>query len=161
MVKLNFFILFLIIIFSCSQKKTEERKIEKIFAYGITLTKESSPKEVANLLIKGLDNEDEELLKKLVAVDYETKEIEKIFKNQGKKAKINKEEVADLTVSGWLLTYTFFEKGKTRVIEEEIEGDFAYVYASGIKPNGKERTIEIRMVKEEGFWKIQAGLKEY
>ncbi|MEO0131262.1 MAG: hypothetical protein ABIK76_06190, partial [candidate division WOR-3 bacterium] len=121
MVKLNFFILFLIIIFSCSQKKTEERKIEKIFAYGITLTKESSPKEVANLLIKGLDNEDEELLKKLVAVDYETKEIEKIFKNQGKKAKINKEEVADLTVSGWLLTYTFFQKGKTRVIEEEIE----------------------------------------
>jgi len=142
-------------------QQSQLEKTEKISAYGISLTRESSPKEVANLLIKGLDNDDKNILSKLVAVKYEMKEIEKIFHKYGKKANVTPEKTATITVLGWMATYAFFEKGQTTITEEKIEGDKSYVYAIGQKPNGAKRTLEIRMIREDGWWKIQAGLREY
>jgi|UniRef100_A0A7C3UW02 hypothetical protein len=148
--------LLLISIVGCPREKKKEP--EKISAYGLTLTKNSPPKEVAGLLIKGLDNEDESLLVRLVAIKYEMREVEEILKSFSKR--LTPERVASLTASGWLLTYSFFLPGKTRIEEERIEGDSAYVYARGEKRDGRMKTLEVKMVREDGWWKVTAGLKE-
>jgi len=132
---------------------------EKIAAYGLTLTTESSPIEVAKLLVKGLDNEDKGLLTKLVAVKYEMKEMEKIFHKYGRKSNLTPEKVAIVVSSGWLATYLSFQSGKTILVKEKIEGNNAIVYATGINLKGEKQILEIKMVREDNWWKVQSGLK--
>jgi len=141
------------------QEDSQQNQPNIISAYGITLTKESSPREVASVLIKGLDNDDEVGLTKLVAVKNEMAEIEKIYQKYGQRAKkLTPEKVAITTAKGWIACYAIFEPGRTRIIGEKVEGEKAYVYCVGIDPQRKERAFEIRMVREDGWWKVIAGL---
>jgi len=161
--KIFFFILVLVAINSnCGQKKKVSENIlpDTISAYGITITKESSPKEIAYLLIKGLDNDDEKLLAKLVAVKHEIEEIKKLFNKKGMrmKRKPTFEEVATLTAKGWIASYAILEPGRTRIVDEIIEGERASVYCVGINPRGKEQSFEIWFVWEDNRWKAEAGL---
>jgi len=145
-----------------TQKETgQQSQPEKVSAYGITLIRESSPREVANLLIKGLDNDDKNILSKLVAVKYGAEEVEKIFRKYGKKSNISPEKSTALAVSGWMATYAFFEQGQTAITGDKTEGDKAYVYATGRnQTSGANQNLEIRMVREDGWWKIQPGLQQ-
>ncbi len=143
------------------EKIVPKSEAEKISAYGITLTRESSPREVAHLLVKGLDNEDRELLSKLVAVKHEMEEVKNLFREYGRAYKGSPEKVAASVAAGWMATYLFFQSGQTAVTDERIEGDKASVYATGRKLNGEIRTLEIRMIREDGWWKVQAGLHEF
>jgi hypothetical protein len=145
------------------ESKTEEgyTQPEEISAYGTTLTKESPPEQVAELLIKGLDNKDTELLKKLVAVRHEMEAVEAIYSKYGKKSNISPDKSAALAVAGWQATYSFFKEGQTTITKTEIDGDTAAVYATAKGgTNMENRYIRINMVKEDGWWKATAGIKE-
>lgn len=141
------------------QEGSQQNQPNIISAYGITLTRESSPREVASVLIKALDNNDEVMLTKLVAIKNEMEEFKKIYQRYGQRAKkITPEKVAITTAKGWIASYAIFEPGRTRIIGVKVEGEKAYVYCVGINSQGKERAFEIRMVREDGWWKVIAGL---
>jgi hypothetical protein len=143
--------------------KTEEgiTQPEEISGYGITLTRESTPEEVAQLLIKGLDNKDTGLLKQLVAVKYETEAVDAIYSKYGKKSSVTPEKAAGLAVAGWQATYAFFKAGQTTITKTEVQGDTATVYATakGVT-NLENRYIRINLVREDNWWKATAGIKE-
>jgi len=133
----------------------------EISAYGITLTKESPPGKVAELLIKGLDNGDTELLKKLVAVKHETAAVDAIYGKYGKKSSITPDKAASLAVAGWKATYSFFKKGETTVTKTDLQGETATINATAKGgTNLEERHIRINLVMEDGWWKVTAGIKE-
>ena len=133
---------------------------EEISGYGITLTKDSSPEEVAALLIKGLDNEDTILLKQLVAVKHEKKEMSAIYERYGKESPVTLESAANLAVKGWQMTYSFLAKGQTSITKTDIHGDTATVHAMAKgHVNFEDRYIRIKLIKEDGWWKVAAGIE--
>lgn len=145
----------------------EEEDISRPITYQTGLSPESTPTEVANLLIKGLDEENEELLAALAAGKEEARAIEDIFRKHGlSPGKSRGEEAraaaaARLAASGWRATYVFFKKGETRVTGEEIRAEEATVYAEGKKKATLEPgTIIISLIREDGIWKVRAGLHE-
>jgi hypothetical protein len=138
------------------QTKAEPAEIS---AYGIRLEKDSGPEDVSALLIKGLDNKDEELLKKLAAVEFAKAEIDGIFRKYGKKSDVTSEQAAEFAVSGWLLTYAFLKEGKTAIIQTEIEGGNAEVICSAENSaTGEPRKLKIELLKENGWWKVKHGI---
>jgi len=153
------FILF-IILSSISCKKNE--KFKSFTAYGITIDSTTEPMKIAEVLIKALDEENDSVLKLLVAVKSEKNAIKEIYKKYYQKPREMKDEnIRKLVISGWMLTYSFFEKGNTYITGDKVGEDSAFVYASGLKINGERRNMMIRMVKEDGFWKVLGGIKEF
>jgi len=145
----------------CDKRKGagEKTQPDTISAYGITLTEESTPEEVAGLLIRGLDNDDKDVLTRLVAIKNEMVEIKKIYQKLGQRPKdLTPEGVAIITAKGWIASYAIIEPGRTEITGERIEGERASVYCAGIDQQGKKRTFEIRLVREDGWWKVTAGL---
>jgi len=132
---------------------------EKISAYGMTLTAESYPGKVAELFIKALDNGDTDILKKLVAVEDARKETDAIFGKYGKASDMTSEKVTGLVTAGWKASYAFFREGQTSITNIKVE-DVAVVYAMAVnKSTGKNVKILICLVRENGWWKVKAGIK--
>ncbi|HNQ36188.1 MAG TPA: hypothetical protein PKN80_09025, partial [bacterium] len=73
----------------------------RISAYGLTVTVESTPREVTALLLRGLDNGDGDLLARLAAVEDIMAELERIYRRYGKDSKLTREQVVQVAVSGW------------------------------------------------------------
>ena len=135
-------------------------KPEEISAYGMTLTAESYPGKVAGLFIKALDNGDTDILKKLVAVEDARKETEAIFGKYGKATDMTSEKVSGLVIAGWKASYAFFREGQTSIFGIKVEGGNAEVYATAVnKSTGKNGKILICLVKENGWWKVKAGIE--
>lgn len=157
MKRIFFIILFISI--SCNKNKA---KYEQITAYGITIDKDTEPLKIAEVFIKALDEENTDVLKKLVAVNAERKAILKVFKKYYLKPRnIEDENIKEIVISGWSLTYSFFKKGNVYITGDKVGVDSAFVFASGLKVNDERKTIEIRFVREKGYWKILSGLKEF
>lgn len=158
-----FFLFGLILIFSgcvSSKKEADILLPQEISGYGITITKASTPQDVARLLIQGVDNKDEALLAKLVAVKDGKKKTEEIFAKYGRREKWPYDAVAKTAASGWQATYSFYDKFKTRIIEEKIEGELAFVKAAGInRVSQQERKFEIRLIKEDNLWRVRMGIQ--
>jgi len=134
-------------------------RAEEVSGYGITLREESPPQEVARLLITGLDNRNEELLKKLVAVKYAREEIDRIFSKHGRKSNTTDEQAAVFAVDGWIMTYSFFINGQTGITSTTVDGDNAAVIATGKnRATGKSRKIKINLRREGGWWKAEHGI---
>lgn len=131
---------------------------DTISAFGIILTEESPPRDVARLLIQALDNDDEQILTKLVAVKYEAQAIARIRQQLaalGKK--LTPEKIAVITAAGWRGTYLSFTPGRTRITGEIILGETAYVNIIATTIQGKEQPNAIKMVREDNRWKIPAA----
>lgn len=65
------------------------------------------------------------------------------------------EDVESLAVAGWIATYASFRKDKLLSLRKTINGE-CIVTARGVNPKG-EKTVEIRMVKENGGGKLWEG----
>ncbi len=157
MKKLNLYLIFLFFIF-CSKKTGSE----PVTLYGVKIDKETEPIKIAEILIRALDEENDTVLQKLVAVNTERTAILELYKKYSQKPKkISDENIRKLTSSGWLLTYSFFEKGNTYITGDKVGKDSAFVYASGLKVNGERRTMVISLIKENGYWRVLGGIKEY
>jgi len=158
---LKVFLLFFVVTFiTCGGKKqtAQINQPDSIAGYGIVLTEESSPRDVARLLIQALDNDDEQLLTKLVAVKYETRALKTIRRQQGAAGKkLSPEKIAVMTAAGWRGTYLSFTPGRTRITDEIICGDTAYVNIIAINLQGNELPLAIKMVHEDNLWKIPAA----
>lgn len=126
--------------------------------YPSTLSAKSTPKEVAAVLIGALDAGDKKILLCLVAVKAGGQEIEAIFRKHGRSKTAKPGTVAALAVAGWSATYSFCRKGETQVKREEIKGDKALVFADCKARDGKPRTLEITLFREDGLWKVRPGL---
>ena len=127
--------------------------------YPPALSSESSPMDVARVLIKALDEGDKQTLLGWVAAKAEVEAVEAIYRRHGRTADTNPEQAARLAAGGWLATYAFFQKGQTEVKRESIRGDKVIVFASGKAPDGKPRTLIIKFAREDGLWKVRAGLQ--
>jgi len=139
----------------------EEEEIEAALpSYPASLSADSSPRQVAEVLIQALDEKDGQTLLGLVAIEHGGSEIDAIYQKYGRESDKTPEEVAGLTISGWSATYAWFQKGATRVTDERISGDTATVEAQGINPNtGRPRLLQIALVREDGRWKVKPGLQ--
>jgi len=127
--------------------------------YPSSLSDSSTPSEVAALLIKALDEENEEVLTALVAAKSEAEAIGSIFSKYGRRSSITPEKAARVAAAGWQATYAFFEKGATAVAEEQISGETAVVRANGRNAStGEAQSLTITLIREDGLWKIRAGL---
>ncbi len=128
--------------------------------YPAGLSAESSPWQVASTLIRALDEDDDETLLGLVAVQHGAEDVDAIYRKYGREHESDPAEVARLAVSGWKGTYGWFRVGATQVRDEQIAGDRATVEARGINPNtGRPRLLQIEMVVEGGLWKVKPGLQ--
>jgi len=128
-------------------------------AYPAGLSSSSSPTEVAQALIKALDEEDEGTLLGLVAAKAEAKDIEAIFEKHGRKTKRALKAAPGLAAAGWQATYAFCQSGQTTVTREEVAGETATVFAAGKAPDGSPKTLKIKLVREDGVWKVKGGLE--
>jgi hypothetical protein len=134
-------------------------EIKEITGYGLIVTRESRPEEIAALLIAGLDNQDKELLGKLVAVDDAVNEMKKIYQKHPRKTPPSEENAVRMTVTGWQMTYSFFRPEETVVLSETTDENRATVTLSGRnKTTGQTRQISVNFLREKGWWKIRPGL---
>lgn len=133
---------------------------EPVPPYPATLSAQSSPSQVAAVLIQALDEGNNPVLLGLVAVKHEVEAIDGIYKSHGKQHETSPSAAAALTVSGWKLSYSWYQPGATYVTRERIDGDTAVVSAQGLNPTtGRARQLRISMVWEDGVWKVAAGLQ--
>ncbi len=129
--------------------------------YPAALSAESSPREVAQMLIQALEEDDTPTLLGLVAAKRETEEFAAIYRKHGRRppASLRPEKAAAAAVAGWRATYSFFQPGKTEIAEEKVEVNSAIFTASGVVRDGSAQRFNIRLIREDGLWKICAGLK--
>ncbi len=132
-------------------------------SYPASLSETSVPSDVAAVLIKALDEGDTNTLLGLVAVKAEAAAIDAIFRKYGRKHSAAPGQAAKLAAAGWGATYSFLKKGATEVVGEQVDGAQAVVRAKGQQrqgsPDGPPRGLEIRLIREDGLWKVRAGLK--
>lgn len=128
--------------------------------YPSALSAQSSPSQVAEVLIQALDEGNDQVLLGLVAVKHEIEAIDSIYRKHGKEHETTPADGAALAVSGWKTSYTWYQPGATYVTGERTDGDTAGVWAQGINPTtGRARELTISMVWEDGVWKVAAGLQ--
>ena len=127
--------------------------------YPSGLSAESSPTEVAQVLIQALDADDNGTLLGLVAVNHEMAAVDAIHRKHGRRSRLKPESVSAMTAAGWRATYAFFQENETRIERETVKGDTAEVFAAGKTPVGKARTLKINLLREGGLWKVRAGLE--
>jgi hypothetical protein len=133
-----------------------------VIEYPEELSSASTPTEVAEVLIRALDEGDNETLGGLVASKAEAEAINKIFAKHGRRGNTRPESAAALALSGWRASYATFRKGETEVEREVVDGDTATVFTRGMLRVGKSQGLKIRMLREgppEGAWKVRAGLQ--
>ena len=130
-----------------------------VAAYPSSLSADSSPEEVVGVLIQALDEDDDATLIGLVAVKAEMKAVEAIYRRGGRSTKLTPGGVAAFTAGGWGMSYAFFQAGETQVDSATVEGDTAVVLATGKRPDGKPSTLKVKLVREDGLWKVKAGLE--
>ena len=127
--------------------------------YPATLGPESAPEDVASVLVQALDDGDQATLLGLVAVAAESQAVSAIYERHGKTAEIKPQAVARMTAAGWQATYVFCQKGETEVVSASVEGDTAVVNATVKRPDGIPGRLRIMLTREDGVWKVCAGLK--
>ena len=138
--------------------KAGQTQLSTASQYPAALSAESTPKEVAQVLIQALEENDRATLLGLVAVKSAVADIDAIFRKYGRRSPIDQKNAVALAVQGWAATYHFFKVGETDVMEETVEGDTAVVYANGKALDASSRRLEISLVREDGLWKVRAGL---
>ena len=144
----------------CGSEGGEEETEASLPSYPATLSADSSPSQVAEVLIQALDAKDGQTLLALVAIEHGAGDIDAIYQKYGRESDRAPEQVAGLAASGWGATYAWFQKGATLVTGERISGDTATVEAQGINPNtGRPRLLQIQLVRENGLWKVKPGLQ--
>jgi len=136
-----------------------ERSAPALAPYPAGLSAESSPTDVATVLIAALDSEDKATLLGLVAVEHEVEAVDAIYRRHGRASRLKPENVAAMTAAGWQATYAFFKKNETKVERETVTGDKAEVFAAGKSPLDKPCGLKIKLVREGGVWKVRAGLE--
>jgi hypothetical protein len=149
-----------LLVTGCGSDGGEEEAEAALPRYPPALSAESSPWQVAEVLIKALDEEDGQTLLGLVAIKRGSSEVDAIYAKYGRESKRSPAEVAGLAVSGWRATYAWFQAGTTQVTNESVTGDTAVVDARGVNPNtGRPRLLQVEMVREDGLWKVKPGLQ--
>ena len=138
---------------------TSEGQSSNLLKYPSDLSGDSSPEEVAAVLIRALDEKDKETLLGLVAAKAGARKIDAIFRKHNRARRTKPEKAAGLAVMGWSATYAFFQKGQTKVDHQVIEGNNATVFANGKRPDGKPAMIKIRLLREDGLWKVRTGIQ--
>jgi hypothetical protein len=139
-----------------------KRQVEgkAVAPYPFGLSAQSSPTQVAQVLIRALDEDNERVLEGLVAVKHEIEAIDAIYRKHGKAHETSTASAAAMTVSGWKTSYAWYEPGATHVRSERVGGETATVEAEGLNSTtGRRRELTITMVKEDGVWKVAAGLQ--
>jgi len=142
-----------------AQQQASAEESGAAFEYPSQLSRESSPEDVARVLIRALEEEDKETLAGLVAVKAEMAAVEAIYRRHGLRADTDPRSVAALAASGWSLTYAFMRPGETTVDHASVEGDSAVVVARATRADGAPCTLRIRLVREDGLWKVSGGIE--
>ncbi len=140
---------------------SSEGQSSGLLEYPSSLSGDSSPEQVAAVLIKALEERDKDTLLGLVAAEAAARQIDAIFRKHGRARRTEPVKAAGLTVVGWSATYAFFQNGQTKLKRQVIEGDNATVFASGKRPDGKPATIKIKLLRENGLWKVRTGLESF
>lgn len=128
-------------------------------AYPSELSPESTPKDVAQVLIQALEDNDKDTLLGLVALTAGREEFDIIYQRYGRENPMTPEEIGQLIAAGWGATHDFMQPGSTQVVEEEISRDKATVTAEARGRNDEPRLLKISLVREDGVWKILPGLE--
>ena len=151
----------------CAERDADTTTADEAMpAYPASLSSESTPSEVAEALIRALDEEDQQTLMALVAVKAEMEAIEAIYREHGRTHETDPVEAASLAASGWRATYSFLAPGATHVTDEDIKvagpvsAETATVTASAESAADRTpRSLTIRLMREDGVWKVRAGLQ--
>jgi len=133
----------------CGSGDEDDAPMSKPPPYPASLSKDSTPTDVAKLLVKALEEKDRRTLQGLVAVKAAGKDMERIGKTY------SPAKVAALVAIGCGSTYAFFKKGETEITGEEIGGDTATVRARGKNKEDKPMGLVLPMVREDGVWKVK------
>ena len=127
--------------------------------YPAELSADSSPSDVAGVLIRALEEEDMATLLGLVAVKAESEAFEAIFRRHGREARTDYSRAAAMTAAGWGMSYGFVQNGSTEIVNESVDGDKAVVHATGTLQGGDACKLRIKLVREDAVWKVRAGIE--
>lgn len=153
-------VLALVAVCGCGGEEPGESGADAPPPYPASLSANSTPSQVAEVLIQGLDAGDQQLLAGLVAAKHEAEAQDEIYRKHGREHETSPADAARSLAAGWGMTYAWFEPGSTVVVSERITGDTAVVQAQGRNPTtGRPRELTIQMVREDGVWKAVGGLE--
>lgn len=147
-----------IVVAGCGGKEEAEAEKEATAPYPAGLSAESTPQEVAAALIRALDAKDKATLMGLAAMKAATQKIDAIYQKRGKESPFKPEANAGIAATGWLATYSFVQTGKTEVQGAQVAGDAATVTAAATGADGTPRQLKIKLVREDGLWKVLPGI---
>ena len=148
-----------VLVCACSRAGSKGEQGSTAPKYPAELSAESSPSAVAQVLIRALEEEDTPTLMGLVAVKAESKAVEDIYRRHGREAKTDYNKVARFTAGGWAISYAFVQNGSAEVGKESVQGDKATVTAGARLPNGDPCRLRLKLVQEDGVWKVGAGIE--
>ena len=148
-----------VLVCACSRTGSEGGQGSTAPKYPGELSADSSASDVAQVLIRALEEEDKPTLMGLVAAKAESKAVEDIYRRHGREAKTDYNKVAGLTAAGWAMSYAFVKNGSVEVAKESVQGDKATVTAGARLPNGDPCRLRIKLVREDGVWKVGAGIE--
>ena len=144
---------------ACSRSGAEGAQGASVPQYPAELSADSSPADVAAVLIRALEQKDSAALAGLVAVKAESEAVESIYRRHGREANTDCNKVAAMTAGGWGASYAFVRNGSTEIVNESVDGDRAVVQATGTLQGGDACKLRIKFVREEGVWKVRAGIE--
>ncbi|MFH0963211.1 MAG: hypothetical protein V2A58_04270 [Planctomycetota bacterium] len=96
---------------------------------------------------------------RLVAVKAATEEVDAIYRKHGRRSNVKPEGVARMAAAGWSATYAFMKTGESVVGEAKVDGESATVLVEGKGADGTPRTLEVKLVREDGVWKALPGIE--
>ena len=116
------------------------------------LPADASPTQVAEALFAALDAEDAPRLRGLAARRAITEDVNRIGRGR---LRFSETKAVGLALAGWGASYVFIEAGSTGIVEEQIRGDHASVFADCRNDaDGKPRRLEVELAREEEGWRV-------
>jgi len=116
------------------------------------LSADASPTQVAEALFAALDADDAPRLRGLAARRAITEDVNRIGRGR---LRFSEDKAVELAVAGWGATYVFIEAGSSTVMEEQVTGDRASVFADCRNDaDGKPRRLEVELAQEEEGWRV-------
>jgi pyruvate/2-oxoglutarate/acetoin dehydrogenase E1 component len=125
---------------------------------GVAITRDSSPEDVAKLLIAAIEKSDTAVLAQLVASQHVRSDTQRITQGRKQFAKVVDNGDA-LAIVGWRAKFSFLKSGSAKVASHSIDGERATVLLEAVNKQDEPVSLEVNLVREADLWKVMPGIK--
>ncbi len=122
---------------------------------GAGLTPESTPGEVVEVFLRGLRNDDEELIASLTPAETEAEVLREYTRKRGFGAKVTPGAAARLNAAALRRKAALFDPSGAEIISATIGGERATVVVRGRNVRtGEPSLLRVRLIREDDVWRV-------